>query len=236
MKPTIYIITHKDFSSVVASDQYKVIDTREFRDKVDLPLKDDFYSEFFTFKYLRDNVDIPSSIGFCHYRRYFSFGDEIPSLDEDKVIVTKQMVFNGTVRDQYRACHNIDDLNIIESIVSVHYPQYKESMERFLEGNKFIPCNMFIMDGNKFKELVDFVMDVLERYLKIVGTDIRKRLEDNKDKYLKGFYPNSTVDYQYRIGGFLGERLVNIFILHNFKNIDDGYDMVVTEDKYNKKG
>ena len=236
MKPTIYIITHKDFSPVVTSDQYKVIDTREFKDKVDLPLKDDFYSEFFTFKYIRDNVEIPPAIGFCHYRRYFSFLDNIPSLEEDNVIVTKQMVFNGTVRDQYRACHNIDDLNIIESIVSVHYPEYKLTMERFLDGNLFIPCNMFIMSGDKFKELVDFVMDIMDRYLKVVGYDIKKRIEENKDRYLKGFYPNNTPDYQYRIGGFLGERLVNIFILHHFPYIDNRYEMVVTENKYNEKG
>lgn len=233
MKPVIYIITHKDFTPVVTAPEYKVIDTRDFRDSVCLPLKDDFYSEFFTFKHLVDSTEIPPAIGFCHYRRYFSFGDEIPSIDGDKVMVTTPMVFNGTVRDQYIGCHNIDDLSIIESIVSVHHPEYKLTMERFLNGNKFIPCNMFIMSGDRFKELVDFVMDVLDRYLQIVGTDIWKRIEDNKDKYLKNFYPNNTVDYQYRIGGFLGERLVNIFILNEFKPNDILMtNMIITEGKY----
>ena len=75
---------------------------------------------------------------------------------------------------------------------------------------------------------------MLDDYLNIVGTDINKRIEENKDKYLKDFYPNNTVEYQYRIGGYLAERLTTVFIYGNFKHIKP-YDVIITENKYNKE-
>ena len=229
MKPVIYICTHKDFISLVKNENYKIIDSRKIH--VNLPLKDDFYSELYQFKWVRDNVDIPSYIGFCHYRRYFSFGDEIPSIDGDKCLVTTPMVFNGTVREHYGFYHNIEDLNIVERIINEKYPEYVEAMNRFLNGNIFIPCNMFIMSGERFKEYCDFAFDVMDEYLKIVGTDIMNRIEENKEKYIKNFHPNDTAYYQYRIGGYMMERLTNIFIFKNFNELIT-YGMVVTEGKY----
>ena len=56
---------------------------------------------------------------------------------------------------------------------------------------------------------------------------------ENKDKYIKDFYPNNTIEYQYRIYGYLLERLVNVFILKNFKNPKFSR-VLITEQKYNK--
>ena len=72
---------------------------------------------------------------------------------------------------------------------------------------------------------------VLNEYIKTVGTDINKRIEDNKEKYLKNFKPNDTIDYQYRIGGYLIERLINVFAKVHFKKIKS-YGIRITEDKY----
>ena len=96
---------------------------------------------------------------------------------------------------------------------------------------------MFIMKREDFKEYIDFVFSILDEYLKIVGVDINKRIENNKDKYIKNFYPNDSVEYQYRIGGYIAERLTNLFMMHKFKKIKT-YPVIVTEDKYkqDKKG
>ena len=93
---------------------------------------------------------------------------------------------------------------------------------------------MFIMKREDFKEYIDFIFSILDEYLKIVGTDINKRIYDNFEKYIKNFYPNDSVEYQYRIGGYLGERLTNIFMLGNFKKMKT-YDVIITEDKYKKE-
>ena len=93
---------------------------------------------------------------------------------------------------------------------------------------------MFIMKREDFIEYINFIYDVFGKYLKIVGTDINKRIEENKDKYLKNFSPNNTVEYQYRIGGYLGERLTNLFYITHFKKLGT-YPVIITENKYNLK-
>ena len=97
-----------------------------------------------------------------------------------------------------------------------------------------IPYNMFIMKSEDFKEYIKFIFDILDEYVKIIGTDIYKRIAGNNDKYIKKFSPNNTTEYQYRIGGYLAERLTNIFLMKHFKKMKT-FDVIITEEKYNKK-
>lgn len=232
----IFICTHKDFSQIVHNEAYKMINAREIEPK--LPLKDAFYSELYQFKYVADNLELPKYIGFCHYRRYFSFLDDIPNMDEIfsnyDAICSKPKVFNNSIKSQYLSCHNIEDLYIVGGIIAEKYPEQANMWKNFINGNILIPYNMFIMKREDFKEYIDFIFSILDEYLKIVGTDINKRIYDNYEKYIKDFYPNNSVEYQYRIGGYIGERLTNLFMMHKFKKIKT-YPVIVTEDKYNQK-
>ena len=72
---------------------------------------------------------------------------------------------------------------------------------------------------------------MLDEYLDIVGTDITKRIWDRRKYYLKTYYPNSSIEYQYRIGGQMGERLTGIFMHKNFTNIGT-VGLKITENKY----
>lgn len=219
----ILICTHKDFENPINSDAFKVIDARDLRGKIDLPLDDRFYSEFYQYKWALDNLELPDYVGTCHYRRYFSFMDEIPEMRKDKVIMPTPISFGESVREQYGRMHNIKDLELVEWIVHEKYPEYYDTMQEFLANDTFFTNNMFVMSKEKFKEFCDFYFTVMGEYLRIVGTDIMKRINDNKGDYLKtGMIPNDTAEYQYRIGGFMGERLTNTFILKNFEpsNID----------------
>ena len=234
----IFICTHKEFEPIVHNEAYKTINAREIEPK--LPLKDDFYSELYQFKYVADNLELPKYIGFCHYRRYFSFLDDIPNMDEIfsnyDAICSKPKILKGSVKEQYITCHSIEDLYIIGGIIAEKYPEQANMWKNFINGNILIPYNMFIMKREDFKEYIDFIFSILDEYLKIVGTDINKRIYDNYEKYIKKFYPNNSVEYQYRIGGYIAERLTNLFIMHKFKKMKT-YPVIVTEDKYkqNKK-
>ena len=232
----IYVCTHKEFEPIVHNKAYKIINAREIEPK--LPLKDDFYSELYQFKYVADNLELPKYIGFCHYRRYFSFLDDIPNMDkifsEYDAICAKPKVMKTSVKNQYSTCHNIEDLYIIGGIIAEKYLEQANMWKNFINGNILIPYNMFIMKREDFKEYIDFVFSILDEYLKIVGTNINKRIYDNYEKYIKDMYPNNTVEYQYRIGGYLAERLTNLFILSKYKKIKT-YPVVVTEDKYKIK-
>ena len=229
----IFICTHKEFKPITHNKIYKVINAREIDQK--LPLKDDFYSELYQFKYISDNLELPKYVGFCHYRRYFSFLDEIPNMEEtfDKydAIVAEPITYKITIKEQYEMFHNIEDLYIIGGIIADKYPSYSNVWHNFINGNILIPCNMFIMRKDDFKEYINFIFSILDEYLNIVGTDINKRIYDNFEKYIKDFYPNNTVEYQYRIGGYISERCTNIFMMHKFKKIKT-YPVIVTENKY----
>lgn len=230
----IFICTHKDFKQVVNNKLYQVINSKDINKKYN-GLDDKFYSELFQYFYIAENYRLKDYIGFCHYRRYFSFMDDVPNMNEifktNDVVVGKPKSYNVSVKQFYGSCHNIEDFDIIENIIKEKYSDYYNTFERYVNQKMFIPYNMFIMKKEDFLIYIKFIKDVLDEYLKIVGTDIYKRIEDNKDKYLKKNYPNNTVEYQYRIGGYLAERLTGVFICKHFKRARC-YNIKITEKKY----
>lgn len=227
----IYIGTYKDFTPVISNPAYEVLDARKYRSEKDI-LDDRFYSEIFMMTFIQPNTKY---IGFCHYRKYFEFLDNIPDMDKifenHDVITLKPMTLRYPICKHYSLCHNGDDLELIKNIIYNDYPEYKADFDAFMMTSTFFPCNMFIMKASDFQEYIKFVKGVLDKYIELVGTDIRQRIIDNKDKYLKTFSPNNTIDYQYRIGGYLAERLTNVFIMRHFRR-PMMYSMVITEKKY----
>lgn len=244
----IFIGTQKTFEPKVTDKRYKIIVGNheiENNSKLELiqckhesELDDTFYSELYMLDYVSKNIKLKKYTGFCHNRRYFGFLDDIPNLDEIfseyDCITTKPIIFEKSIKEQYGAGHNIEDLYIIGGIIADKYPEYANMWHTFINGNIFIPYNMFIIKSEDFKEYIKFMFDILDEYVKIVGTDIMKRIIDNTEKYLKTFYPNDTRQYQYRIGGYLGERLTNLFIMTHYKKIKT-YTAILTEDKYKKE-
>ena len=241
----IFIGTQKTFEPKVTNEAYKIIvGNHEIENKSNLELinckhdsalDDRFYSEIYMLDYISKNYPLKEYVGFCHNRRYFSFLDGIPNLDElfseYDAIVAKPITLKRSVKSQYISCHNLEDLYIIGGIIADKYPGYTSMWHNFINGKIFIPYNMFIMRKENFQEYMKFIMDILDEYLKIIGTDINKRIYDNYEKYIKDFYPNNTVEYQYRIGGYLGERLTNLFLLSKFTKIKT-YPVIKTENKY----
>ena len=243
----IFIGTQKTFEPKVTDKRYKIIvGNHEIENnskleliecKHDSVLDDTFYSELYMLDYVSKNVELKKYTGFCHNRKYFDFLDNIPNLDEVfkeyDCISAKPIIYKASIKEDYMRCHNIEDLYIIGGIIADKYPEHANMWHNFINGSIFIPYNMFIMKSEDFKEYIKFIFYILDEYVKIVGTDIEKRIIDNAEKYIKYSYPNNSRQYQYRIGGYLGERLTNLFILTHFKKIKT-YPVIVTEDKYNE--
>ena len=242
----IFIGTYKDFKSQVSNESYKVIygkrdikitnGLKAYKCVSDRVLDDRFYSEIYMLRILNGNFDLKDYVGFCHYRKYFDFMDNIPNLDEIfskgyDAIVAAPINLKISVKKHYSLFHNIEDLYIVGGIIADKFPSYSKMFSAFINGKMIIPYNMFIMKKNDFKEYIEFVGSVLDEYVNIVGKDIESRINNNKDKYLKSFSPNNTVEYQYRIGGYLAERLTNIFMLNKFNKLKT-YKVKITEDKY----
>ena len=246
----IFIGTHKSFTPPVKNEAYKIIvGNHDIDIKTNLEIikcgnKEDivddmFFSEIYMLKKLVD-MDYPFKdyVGFCHYRKYFEFMDDIPNveevLSEYDCIVAKPIKSKVNMLRHYAINHNIEDIAIVAKIIDKKYQEYSKPFISFLRGNMLIPYNMFIMKRDDFKEYVGFVYGVLNDYVNVVGKNIFKRIVDNKDKYIKKFYPNSTIEYQYRIGGYLAERLTNVFMIKKYNKIKT-YPAIITESKYVKK-
>lgn len=232
----IFICTHKEFENVLKNPIYKIINSNDINgDVAENGLKGSFYSELLSYFYIKENFELKKYIGFCSYRKYFEFLDDVPNMDElfkhCDAVACKPIRFKRTVEEQYDVCHNIDDLKILEGIIKEKFPEYASYFETIMNNHIIFPCNMFIMKKEDFIEYIDFVKGALDEFVKIIGTDIEKRIEDNKSKYLKDFFPNDEVWYQYRIGGYLGERLTSVFILKKFERVK-AYKMIITEQKY----
>lgn len=161
-------------------------------------------------------------IGLCHYRRYFKFsksffnhfhsifknerlnlndlkinGDYLIDLEKDYVIVPKKYKFGGkihsmTVREQYIACHNEDDLNILKDVVLEKYPKCTKAWNIVLQRDWIYAYNMFVMSNKIFSEYMNWLFDIL--------FETEKRIPPKADAY------------QNRTFGFMAERLFNVFL------------------------
>ena len=88
----IFIGTQKTFTPIVTNSAYKIIvgnheiennsNLELIKCNNDLKLDDRFYSELYMLYYVSKNIELPKYVGFCHNRRYFSFLDNIPNMDE----------------------------------------------------------------------------------------------------------------------------------------------------------
>jgi hypothetical protein len=155
------------------------------------------------------------------------------------IIVATPTNLGTSIYNQYSICHNIEDLNFVIDIIRNKYNVPKDIINNTLNSSYMSCYNMFITSKTIFYEYCDFFFDICNEYLKHYNlkdiNDVYKHVENNKDKYLKyNAYPVNNVKYQSRIGGFLSERIFNIFIAWKKLNVKE-VDVIITEDKYKKQ-
>ena len=223
-KVRIYVCTHTDFNPVVKNPVYEVVDARKYNgDVCDNGLRGSFYSELILYKYIAERDDLPEYVGCCGYRKYFSFMDNVPDIPalfgQYDAIAAMPVRVSPNVRGQYARCHNVKDLDIVSDIIQEHLPDLWPTFDRSLRMPELYACNMFILRRQDFREVVAQVFDILDRYLQVAGMDIEARISANPDDYHIGMNAVSTPQYQYRIGGFLGERIINAILRHRFHKI-----------------
>ncbi len=199
--------------------------------------KNQHYSEltgiYWTWKNTRQDV-----VGCCHYRRYFTavqepFGNRLKRLlyfatglyrkrfgliytsnierfrnriiSEKEIreilmnydaILPQRRKLKYTMKVHYSRYHNIKDLEILEAILADKHPEYVPGFKKVLEGKRLYANNMFIMRDNHFQQFMNWWFDILFEYEKRVDL-------------------SNYRDYQQRIMGFLGERLLTVWFCHH---------------------
>ena len=248
----IFICSHKPFQQRVKNDCYRILSVggstllngeNILKDDVNINCMNvsHFYSELSGYYWIWKNYQVKEYIGFCHYRRYFDFFDNIPNMDKeayDIILPTPSYFFMG-VYNQYKQCHNVDDINSIIDILRDDFNVPQEIINsEIINSTKAYCYNMFITKRELFYDYCEFIFGVLETYLQKHNfnnmNDIYSHISLNKEKYLKGKYPSNDIKYQCRIGGFLSERLMGVWVkLRNLRVKE--VDVIETEVKYKEK-
>lgn len=150
-------------------------------------------------------------IGLVHYRRYFSsrknFKDkyswilnrkEIENLlDNCSVLLPKQRNYwIETNYSQYVHAHHKEDLDITRDIIETKYHDYLESFDVCMKSTKGHRFNMFIMDRKHFNSFCEWLFPIL--------FELEKRLDISMYSA-----------YDARVFGFVSERLLDVFLMHN---------------------
>lgn len=240
MNTVVYVVTHKDFDQDSLPDGYVPILAGADSNYADIRVKDNTgnnisgknssYCEL-TAQYWvwKNSIEQSEDIGFVHYRRFFyrsTFTDEIvPSrqlgvdLEQYDVILPEPTYFTKTVREQYVSLHHKEDLEVIYAVLHSMYPEYEDAFNAVMDGYGLSCYNMFVMSSTKFDQYMAWLFSILleaENQIDISNYD----------------------SYNQRIYGFLGERLLNIWVKHNnlrikyypvFKNGDNRWRQTITQ-------
>lgn len=171
---------------------------------------------YWAWKNLKD-VDI---IGLCHYRRYFDFHGRVSRFRECGVVPTSDFakldlsvpdkiinrIKDGTavvanrryyIIDMYHDycfCHISDDIRTLSRVIKELTPQYWPSFNKTMwESNSMSHYNMFIMTWHDFDRYCSWLFSIL--------AEVERRIDISH-------YNN----WQRRIYGFMGERLLNVYV------------------------
>lgn len=245
----IFIGTHRTFQPPVKAKAYKIIVGNHHLKHMDTPipiiqcgdkedeLDDTFYSEIYMLhKLIESNYPFKKYVGFCHYRKYFEFMDDIPNFDkifrDYDMCSAYPLNFKYTNYQLYANCHNREDMDIIRDIIKTDYKEYEQPFEQILDWHFFIPYNMVILKKKDFIDMINWIWEVLQKYIERLPTrNIREYIIQNQDKYIKSFPPNNKIDYHMRIGGYLAERLTNAYLNAHFSK-PKLFKVKLTEYKY----
>ncbi len=168
----------------------------------------------------------------CQYRRRLEF-PENQDFDElfkdfDVIAASPLMYTHATVWGQYGACHCLGDMELVQEIIKDRYPEYNEDFEKWVKcGSWQFYANGFVMRAEDFDRYCKWLFTILREFLQRKGwihmgavrKEIEKDIREGRRVSTDGkkmVDVEDAVRYQSQVGGFLSERLLGLYLLHNF--------------------
>lgn len=170
-------------------------------------------------------------IGLAHYRRHFTVRkgkdkktlpineqELTPLLNKSDVILPrKRNYYIETTYTQYIHAHHKEDLDITEQIIEEKCPEYKDAFNLVMNSSKGHRFNMFVMKKDVFDSYCNWLFSIL--------FELEKRLD------ISNYSANDA-----RVFGFVGERLLDVWIkTNNIQYIDIPY-VFMEDQNWFKKG
>ena len=148
--------------------------------------------------------------GLVHYRRYFgksnlsSNPDDIYTYEEMKnmlkdadIVLPYVEYFKQNAKDEILIyCCTPEIFEQLECVVKEKYPEYGQAFDDYFKQNQSTLFNMMFCRGDLFDKYCEWLFDILFELEKHVDLSVLN-------------------DYQKRLYGFLSERLLNVWVLHN---------------------
>ncbi len=135
-------------------------------------------------------------VGLSHYRRRFVFDECLDNnISDVDVVVTIPVVNLNTVRNQYALDHDVNDWDILMEAIEQLYPEYYDTADYIQNGYYYYAYNMCIAKKSIIDNYCEWLFNILDY--------CEKRIKLKKDRY------------QDRYAGFLAERLMTIYFVHN---------------------
>lgn len=97
-----------------------------------------------------------------------------------------------TVETHYLRYHNINDLKILEAVLTDLYPDYLDAYQLVLKSKRLYANNMFILKDIHYQEFMNWWFEVIFEFERRIDL-------------------NSYTDYQKHIFAFIAERLLNVW-------------------------
>lgn len=244
----IYILSHKKEDFILDNSLYTPIELGAYyndgdpiydiRDNDDIdnisylnPIFLEQTGTYYIYKHLLKNQKY---IGINQHRRQFEFDENTNFdvlFDKYKVVLYKYDFYPYEVKKVYALLHNINDFIELENIIHDNYSSYNESLEKLKKLN-YIYANCCIVTSNEiFKDYFNFYFNIAWEFIKrkkLYNTEAifnyGKQIADNKKRIYSKYYDYSELcyndKYQMRILGYLQERIMTLYMIHNFSESD----------------
>ena len=218
---SMYVMAHKKFDAP-KNEIYKPMqvgaalheDLGYLRDDAgdNISVKNPNYSELTGIYWAWKNDHDSDIVGICHYRRFFADddhnlmnGDFIESVFEKAdVVTTYPAKLKNSLFVDYCLAHKAEDIIETRNVIKRLYPDYLDTYDEVMNGEKMFFANMMIARKSVFDEYCKWLFDILfevEKNVDISGHD----------------------EYNKRVFGFISERLLGVWLQKNRLKIHIAY-------------
>ncbi len=238
-KETVVPVENELYVPVIVGSAFRKLNAKMTGDDsgISISEKNNFFSELTGIYWVWKNTT-QDVTGCCHYRRYF-YEDDVEPFDlrvkrafyyllglhkkrygliytsnlrrftqkilgEKKIseildvydaILPQKRKLKYTVEEHYRRYHNSGDMEIIAQILRKKYPAYIPAFKKMLKTKSLYANNMFILPSSRFDSFMKWWFSVLFEFENTVDL-------------------NSYQGYQQRVIGFIAERLLTAWFIH----------------------